>query len=287
MKRYLQDSAKPPFSTLPRGQGRCKRGFYRLLLFGCGLGALASVLFFVAFVTFVQSAHADEILVAAAASLTDALKEIGASYQAKGTHKVSFTFGASSSLARQIEEGAPADIFFSADLAQMDGLEKAGCLEPGTRKNLLTNQLVMIVAADSRLAIVSPKDLLTPDVKRIALADPSAVPAGVYSKQYLESERLWDRVERKVIPVLDVRATLASVESGNVEAGFVYKTDAALSKKVKIVYEVPVNKGPRIIYPVAVLRDSKKKQAAHDFMSVLLSPASKNVFKKYGFAVLG
>src|SRR5512143_3506679 len=95
MKRYLQDSAKPPFSTLPRGQGRrCKRGFYRLLLFGRGLGALASVLFFVAFVTFVQRARADEILVAAAASLTDVLKEIGASYQAKGTHKVSFTFGA-------------------------------------------------------------------------------------------------------------------------------------------------------------------------------------------------
>lgn len=287
MKRCLQDDAKPPLSTLPRERGRCKRGFYRLLLFGCGLAALGSVMFFVASVTFAQPARADEILVAAAASLTDALKEIGASYETKSKHKVSFTFGASSSLARQIEEGAPVDIFVSADLAQMDHLEKNGRLEPGTRKNLLSNQLVMIVPADSPIAIASPKDLLNPAVKRIALAEPSSVPAGVYSKKYLQDERLWDKVERKVIPVLDVRATLASVESGNVEAGFVYKTDAALSKKVKIVYEVPVDKGPRIIYPVAILKDSKKQQAARDFMNALFGRASKDVFKKYGFAVLG
>jgi molybdate transport system substrate-binding protein len=278
MKRGLKGSVRPLLSTLPRSRGRWKRG--------CGLAALASVMSFGVFLTAAQAAHADEILVAAAASLTDALKEIGASYEVKSKQKVSFTFGASSSLARQIEEGAPVDIFVSADLAQMDHLETGDRLEPGTRKNLLSNQLVMIVPADSRLAITSPRDLLKPEVKSIALAEPSSVPAGVYSKQYLRDEGLWDKVERKVIPVLDVRATLASVESGNVEAGFVYKTDAALSKKAKIVYEVPFDKGPRIIYPAAIVKDSKKKQAARDFMNTLLSRASKEVFKKYGFVVL-
>jgi molybdate transport system substrate-binding protein len=248
--------------------------------------ALCSVISLMVFSGWMQTARADEILVAAAASLTDTLKEIGSSYETKSKHKVSFTFGASSSLARQIEEGAPADIFFSADLPQMDSLDKNGRLEPGTRQNLLSNQLVMIVPADSPLAIASPKDLLKPYVKSIALAEPSSVPAGVYSKKYLQDEKLWDKVARKVIPVLDVRATLASVESRNVEAGFVYKTDAALSKKVKIVYEVPVDRGPRITYPVAIIKDSKRKDAARDFMNYLLSRASKDIFRKYGFVVL-
>ena len=130
------------------------------------------------------NARADEILVSAAASLTDVLKEISAGYQAKAKHTVKFNFGPSNGLARQIEEGAPADIFFSADLAQMDTLDKNGRLEPGTRKNLLSNQLVIIVPADSKLAISSPKDLLKADVKKIALAEPTSVPVGVYSSKY-------------------------------------------------------------------------------------------------------
>jgi molybdate transport system substrate-binding protein len=233
-----------------------------------------------------RSANGDEILVAAAASLTDALKQTSAVYQSKGQHKVHFTFGPSSTLARQIEEGAPADVFFSADLAQMDNLDKKGRLEPGTRKNLLSNQLVIIVSADSKLAIASPKDLLKPEVKRIALAEPTSVPAGVYASKYLEGEGLWGQVKGKIVPVLDVRATLASVESGNVEAGFVYKTDAAVSKKVKVIYEVPIEKGPKITYPVAVVKESKKKDAARDFMNFVLSPSGKDSFRKFGFVVL-
>jgi molybdate transport system substrate-binding protein len=233
-----------------------------------------------------DSARADEILVSAAASLTDVLKDIGKAYQAKSRHKILFTLGPSNFLARQIDEGAPADIFLSADLPQMDILEKNGRLEPGTRKNLLSNQLVMIVPFDSRLAIASPKDLLKPEVKKFALADPAVVPVGVYTSKYLADESLWDKVKPKIIPVLDVRATLASVESGNVEAGFVYKTDAAISQKVKIVFEVPIEKGPRITYPVAIVKESKKKEAARDLMNYLLSPAGKAAFKKYGFLVL-
>jgi molybdate transport system substrate-binding protein len=232
------------------------------------------------------SARADEILVAAAASLTDALLEVGKNYQLKTKNKVNFTFGSSSTLARQIEEGAPSDVFFSADLAQMDNLEKNGRLELGTRKHLLSNQLVIIVPVDSKLGISSPKDLLKAEVKKIAVAEPSSVPVGVYSRKYLEAEGLWDKVKEKIVPVLDVRATLASVESGNVEAGFVYNTDAAISKKVKLVYAVPIDKGPKIIYPVAIVKESKKKAAARDFMNFVLSPSGKEAFRKYGFLIL-
>ena len=232
------------------------------------------------------SAHADEILVSAAASLTDALKEIGKAYQSKSKHKILLTLGSSNLLARQIDEGAPADIFFSADLTQMDILDKNGRLEPGTRKNLLSNQLVIIVPSDSRLAVTSPKDLLKSEVRRIALADPAAVPVGVYTRKYLSDEGLWDKIKSKVVPVLDVRATLASVESGNVEAGFVYKTDAAISNKVKIMFEVPIEKGPKITYAIAIVKESKKKAAARDFMNYVLSAGGKAAFKKHGFVVL-
>ncbi len=234
----------------------------------------------------VGTVRAEEILVSAAASLTDVLQEIVKQYPLRNQTRVTFNFGASSELARQIVEGAPADIFFSADLAQMHRLDKNGLLEPGTRKNFLSNQLVIIVPVDSRLAIASAKDLLKPEVKRIALAEPTSVPVGVYARKYLEGENLWDRVEPKVVPVLDVRATLASVESGNVEAGFVYKTDAAISKKVKVVYEVPIEKGPKITYPVAIVKASKRKEAARDFLKFVLGPKGKEVFRKYGFAVL-
>jgi molybdate transport system substrate-binding protein len=246
---------------------------------------IAAILALMLLTGFVDVARADEILVAAAASLTDVLKELSAAYQSKSKNTVNFNFGPSSTLARQIEEGAPADIFFSADLAQMDNLEKKGRLEPGTRKNLLSNQLVIVVPSESKIAIASPQDLLKPEVKRIALAEPP-VPVGAYSTKYLEAEGLWNKIKPKVVPVQDVRATLASVESGNVEAGFVYKTDAAVSKKVKIVYEVPIDKGPKIVYPVAIVKESKRKATARDFLNYVQIPASKELFKKYGFVIL-
>ncbi len=240
-----------------------------------------------AFIWFVpMTARADEILVSAAASLTDALKEIGRDYQSKSKHRVKFNFGPSSGLARQIEEGAPVDLFFSADLAQTENLDKNGRLEPGTRENLLSNQLVIIVPAGSKLLIASSEDLMKANVKRIALAEPSSVPAGVYSRKYLTDQGLWDPLKAKVVPVQDVRASLAAVESGNVEAGFVYKTDAAVSSKVTIAYEIPIDKGPKITYPVAIVKESKRKAAARAFLNYLQSPSAKHSFKKYGFVVL-
>jgi molybdate transport system substrate-binding protein len=247
-----------------------------------------SALFFclVFSVTRIAVARADEILVSAAASLTDAMGAVGRAYQINSKHKVRFNFGPSSGLARQIDEGAPADIFFSADLHQMESLDEKGRLEPGTRKNLLSNQLVIIVPADSKLVLSSPTDLLKSAIKRIVLAEPLSVPVGIYSRKYLAEEGLWNPVKPKVIPVQDVRAVLAAVESGNVDAGFVYKTDAAISKTVKIAYAVPVAKGPKIIYPIALVKESKRKNAARGFLKYASSPAAKEIFRKFGFVVL-
>jgi molybdate transport system substrate-binding protein len=196
--------------------------------------------------------NAATITVFAAASLTESLKEIGAAYEKQTGDKVRFNFGASSFLARQIEESAPADIFFSADEARMDGLEK-GLIMKETRKSRLSNSLVIVVAADSALPIKSANDLTAAKVKRLALADPKTVPAGIYAKAFLEKAKLWPAVESKLVPTDNVRAALAAVESGNVEAGMVYKTDAAISKKVKVACEIPAKDAPAISYPMAVV----------------------------------
>ena len=221
----------------------------------------------------------------AAASLTDSLKEIAAAYEKRTGDKIVFNFGASSFLARQIEEGAPADIFFSADEAKMDGLEKKGLLVKETRKSRLSNSLVIVVATDSPLQISSAQDLVQTKIKRIALADPATVPAGIYAKQYLEKLGLWVAVEPRVVPTDNVRAALSAVESGNVEAGIVYKTDAGISKKVKIAYEVAREEGPVISYPVAVLKDSRQLDAAKRFLKELDSDDAARVFGKFGFIV--
>jgi molybdate transport system substrate-binding protein len=229
---------------------------------------------------------AAEVTVFAAASLTDALNQLAGAYEKQSGDKLIFNFGASSQLARQIEEGAPADVFFSADEAKMSALEKQDLLLTGTRKSRLSNTLVIVVAADSDLKIRSPDDLASPPVKHVALADPKAVPAGVYSKEFLEKRKLWPAVEGKVVPTENVRAALAAVESGNVEAGMVYKTDAAISTKVKVACEIPASEGPAISYPVAVLRGSRNTPAAQKFVEYLGSSDAAQVFQHYGFIVL-
>jgi molybdate transport system substrate-binding protein len=178
------------------------------------------------------------------------------------------------------------DLFLSADLEKMEGLERAGRVDPASRRNLLSNQLVIVAPIGFTLAMRSPTDLVRSEVKRIALAEPSSVPAGIYAKKYLREQGLWDRIKAKVIPVSNVRATLVSVESGNVDAGFIYRTDAAISKKVEIVYQVPKGEGPEIIYPAAIVKYSKKKKAAADFLSFVSSDPGKRIFQRYGFIVL-
>lgn len=229
--------------------------------------------------------HAVEINVFAAASLTDALKEIARSYEQQSGDKIVFNFAASSTLARQIEEGAPADIFFSADEAKMDALEKKGRIVKETRRSRLSNTLVIVVAADSSLAIHAPSDLTNATIKRIALAEPKAVPAGIYSRQHLDKLKLWALVEPKVVPTENVRGALAAVESGNVEAGMVYKTDAAISKRVKVACEIPATNGPAISYPMALVTDSKKPEVAKAFLQYLNSAGAAKAFEKFGFIV--
>ncbi len=242
---------------------------------------LATALLFVS-----ANTRAAELTVHAAASLTDALKELAPVYEKQSGDKLLFNFGASSQLARQIKEGAPADVFFSADEAQMNNLDSAGLLASGTRENLLGNTLVIVVPNDSALKFSSVADLAKPEVKKIAVAEPNSVPVGVYTKEYLTKLGVWDKVLPKVVPTDNVRASLAAVESGNVEAGTVYKTDALISKKVKIACEVPAAEGPKITYPIAALKDSKNPEASRKLLKFLGSGEARGVFARYGFTTL-
>jgi molybdate transport system substrate-binding protein len=227
-----------------------------------------------------RRASTEEVVVFAAASTTDALEEIAKEYRVESGNVVTFSFGGSSTLAKQIVAGAPADIFLSADLAQMDSLERAGLVHKEDRKALLSNQLVVIVPARSNLAIADPRDLA--NASHVATADPESVPVGIYARQWLESLGLWSTIKPKIVPTLDVRAALAAVESEHAEAGIVYRTDAAISQRVKIAYSVSAERGPKIVYPVARIASSKKKGAA-DFVAFLTGPKANAVFTRYGF----
>jgi molybdate transport system substrate-binding protein len=231
------------------------------------------------------TARSADVTVFAAASLTDSLKQIAANYQKETGRTVTFNFEASSTLARQIEEGAPADIFFSADETQMDRLAERGLVDAATRVDRLGNTLVVVAPKDSHLQIHSPADLAADGVKQIALADPKAVPAGVYAKEWLNKFGDWDAVAPKVVPAENVRAALAAVASGNVDAGVVYKTDAAISKSVKIVYEVPRADGPDIRYPLALVKASEHPGEAKRFLEYLNSKDAARVFERFGFVV--
>jgi molybdate transport system substrate-binding protein len=221
------------------------------------------------------------LLAFVAASLTESVTEIGRDFEKKSGTKVELSFGASSDLARQIKAGAPADVFFSADTARMDELEKAGLVRREDRRELLSNQLVVIVPASASSASRSAAELAR--LPRIALADPQAVPAGIYAKKWLESEGLWKEIEPKVVPTLDVRAALAAVETEAAPAAVVYKTDAAISKKVRIAFAV--ENGPHIKYSLARVAASKSPAAAQAFVDFLSGDSGRAVFTKYGFVV--
>ena len=226
---------------------------------------------------------AAEITVFAAASLTDSLREIAANYAQTTGDTVRFNFAASNTLAQQIQAGAPADIFFSADKAKMDALTTAGLIASDTRKDLLGNTLVIITPLDGP-AISRAKDLTNPTIKHLSLGDPRAVPAGVYAKAYLEKAGLWAALQAKVVPAESVRTALAVVESGNAQAGIVYKTDAAISKKVKVALEIPAADTPQIIYPAAVVKDSRHAAAARKFLGYLAERTATECFRKFGFS---
>jgi molybdate transport system substrate-binding protein len=233
-----------------------------------------------------QQAQPVEINISAAVSLKDALAEIQKNYQAKNPNvKLVYNLGASGSLQKQIEQGAPADIFISAAPKQMNELEGKNLMNKATRKNLVENKLVVVVPKDSKLNIAKYEDLTQAAVQKLALGETATVPAGQYAQQVLQKLGLWDKVKDRVVFAKDVRTVLAYTETGNVEAGIVYKTDAISSDKVKVAAVAPEGSHEPIVYPVAIATNSKQQKAAEAFVEYLFSAESKAVFEKNGFVM--
>lgn len=230
-----------------------------------------------------QGPEPTPITVSAAVSLTDVLTAIGDEYGRRALGSVRFNFGASNVLARQIADGAPVDVLISADDAQMDVVDRAKLIKPGSRVPLLRNQLAVVVPNDRPRTFKSIRDLADPAYKRIAIGDPAAVPAGVYAKQYLEAQGLWQAIAPRVVPAGSVRAALTAVETGAADAGVVYRTDARLALRATVAWVVPAADGPRIIYPGAIISTSKRPHEAQKFLDFLRSDAATRQFERFGF----
>lgn len=236
-----------------------------------------------------QATQAQDVVVFAAASLTNALDEAGQLFERQGGAHTKISYAASSALAKQIESGAPADMFISADLDWMDYLEQHHLIQTATRKNLLGNRLVLIAPAESDAkAEIKPGLDLVGLLKggRLAMADPDSVPAGKYGKAALEKLGVWNSVRAAVAPAETVRAALLFVSRRETPLGIVYATDAAADPRVKIVGVFPPDTHPPIIYPAALTADSKNASAAR-LLEFLGSAAAKPIFEKQGFTVLG
>ncbi len=235
------------------------------------------------------AARADDLLVFAAASTKNAAEDVAAIYATEGKGKVAYSFASSADLAKQIENGAPAAIFISADQKWMDYLAERNLIVADSRHDLLGNKLVLIAPADSQLTLQLAKDAPLADALgdgKLAMGEPESVPAGRYGKAALESLGIWPAVEPKVARTKDVRAALALVERGEAAAGIVYSTDAAISRKVKLIAEFPPESHPKIVYPAALIA-GKDDAAAKAFYEFLGGPKAKAVFLDYGFTVAG
>lgn len=239
-----------------------------------------------------DSPQKTEVTVFAAASLRDVMAEVGAGFEAaSGVHPV-FNFAGSDVLAQQVKAAPVADVFLSASERWMDEVEKAGRLVPGSRRVFLSNRLVIVAHVSSAFELASPADLAALEFRVLSLADPRGVPAGQYARQFLETVatpegNLWQRLEPKVVPALDVRAALALVEAEPAALGIVYRTDAAVSKKVRVLYEVPAELSPEIRYAGAAVAGSPSPAAAGQFLDFLAGPEATAIFERHGFLLLG
>lgn len=232
-------------------------------------------------------AHAADLAVFAAASLSDVLQGVGKSYQQKTGHTAAFSFAASSALARQIEASPGADVFISADTDWMDYLDKKGLVQHGTRSDLLGNHLVLIAPANSNLSlkIVSGFDLKGAlGGGRLAIADPASVPAGKYGKAALTALGVWDSVSAQLAPAENVRVALAYVARGEAPIGIVYRTDALADPRVKIIATFDDTTHAPIVYPAALTKEAKP--LAKEFLDYLKQPQARAAFEKAGFQVL-
>ncbi len=225
------------------------------------------------------------ITVSAAVSLTDVLTAAAREYDGAGGGPIRFNFAASNVLARQIVNGAPVDLFLSADAAQMDVVEKAGLVRDGSRVNLLSNQLAVVVPNDRPRTLARITELADPAFRRIAIGDPAGVPAGVYARQYLENEGLWAKIEPRIVPSGSVRTALAAVESGAADAAIVYRTDARFSTRAVVAFLVPPDRGPTIVYPAAIVRTSTHWEEAQRLLDFLRSVSGVRVFEQFGFRI--
>jgi molybdate transport system substrate-binding protein len=231
-----------------------------------------------------QNSQRVSLTVSAAASLQGALGEVEAAYFA-GHPKVEFrnNFGSSGTLAREIEQGAPVDLFLSAAAKPMDDLESKGLITAGTRENILHNSLVLIAPLDSKLQ--GPEGLADRSTRLIAVGDPASVPAGQYAQQTLNALHLNDQVKGKLVLGKDVRQVLTYVETGNADAGFVYTTDARTSGRVRVVATMPETAHEPIVYPAAVVKTSTNQEAARTFVEFLGSPEAKAIFTRNGYTL--
>ncbi len=229
-------------------------------------------------------ALAADLTVSAAASLTNAFKDIAQSYEAQnpGT-KVLLNFAASGALLQQMAKGAPVDVFASADQETMDRAEKEGLVKAADRKDFVRNTLVLIVPTDAKTMPANLGELTQAGITRVAIANPASVPVGRYSQTALEAANLWTAMQAKAINTQNVRQSLDYVARGEVDAGFVYATDAAIMKdKVKVAFEVPLQ--TTILYPIAKTVASTKAAEATSFINYLATPAAQAILGKYGFA---
>ncbi|HEU4376319.1 MAG TPA: molybdate ABC transporter substrate-binding protein [Telluria sp.] len=229
------------------------------------------------------SAPAADLTVSAASSLTNAFRDIAADYEAQHPgSKIALNFGGSGALLQQLAKGAPVDVFACADQETMDTAQQQGLVKPADRRNFVRNTLVLIVPTDSSAPIRTLEDLTQSTVKRIAIGMPASVPVGRYSKHALAAKGLWPRVEAKAIHTQNVRQSLDYVARGEVDAGFVYATDAAVMQdKVKVAFEVPLDTA--ISYPIAQTAASTNAAEAERFIGYVLSPPAQAVLGKYGF----
>ena len=229
---------------------------------------------------------AADLVVSAAASLTNAFTDIGKEFEkVKPGSKVLFNFAASGQLLQQLVRGAPVDVFASADQQTMDKAEKQSLIVRGTRENFVRNKLVLVVPARSQAEIKNLDGLASADVKRIALANPESVPVGSYSKQALEAAGLWDKLKEKYISTTNVRQSLDYAARGEVDAGFVYLTDALIMpNRVRIAFEVPLS--TEILYPVAAVKGNGNENGAREFIAYLKSETARKILQKYGFGNL-
>jgi molybdate transport system substrate-binding protein len=232
------------------------------------------------------AAQPSTLLVAAAASLQPALREITRLYaRIHSNQKINYNFAASGTLQQQIEQGAPVHVFIAAAEKQMQALQQKGLLLPGTQRDLLTNRLVLITPRETARSLTRFQQLVKPDVKRISVGEPRSVPAGQYATEVLKNLGILNQVRSKFVFGNTVRSVLTAVETGNVEAGIVYSTDAKSSDKVKVVAIADQKLHSPIRYPIAILKSSRSISQAKQYAGFLQGGAAKAVFQKYGFGI--